>query len=389
MTTVQPDMTPPAPAPRSRLVIGTMTGTSIDALDVAAVRVAGRGAGMEARFVAGESVPLGALAGPLRELAEQRPMTAGAIWRLNEGFSLLHAGTIERLITRIGERPALVALHGQTVFHDPPASWQLINPAVVAHRLGVPVVSDLRAADLACGGQGAPITPAADRVLFAEAGAARAVVNLGGFCNVTLLGPRGSGGGALSGVWGFDACACNHVLDRVARTCLGVEYDEGGAAAMSARADGAAAAELERTLAGQGLSGRSLGTGDEAGAWISRHGGGGGALSGPVLAASAARAIARAIAGAIGARAVAAGLSPAGVLIAGGGARNGALVGELRTALAPVSVEPTDAAGVPGEFREAAGMAVLGALCDDGVPITGASTTGVGAAPIAGCWTCP
>lgn len=359
-----------------RLALGSMTGTSIDGLDVAAVRLTGRGLGLTAQFVAGLSVPLGPLAAPLRALAEQRPMTAGDISRLNLDFSLLHADALQQLITHIGSPADLVALHGQTVFHAPPASWQLINPAVVAHHLGVPVVSDLRAADLAAGGQGAPITPIADWVFFAHPAEHRAIINLGGFCNITLLPPRSAG--SLPAFSGFDACACNHILDAVARTCLGAPYDSGGRAALSAAPDPAATSDLTAILAAQGAARRSLGTGDEAAAWINRHRT---RATGPALAASACQAIAATIAARLGA--------PHQVLLAGGGAANAALTAAIARACAPAQVTPTDTLGLPAPFREAAAIAVLGALSADAVPITAPATTGVAHPPVAGLWCGP
>ena len=169
------------------LIAGCMTGTSLDGLDAALVRVSGTDLSMRAEVVRAISRPLGRLARPLRRLAEQHPMTAGEVAVLSRDFALLHVKTLRELLGR--ERPALVSVHGQTVFHAPPVSWQLMNPAPIVEALDVPVVFDLRAADLARGGEGAPITPLADFVFFRSETRTRMVVNLGGFCNVTLL-PR-------------------------------------------------------------------------------------------------------------------------------------------------------------------------------------------------------
>jgi 1,6-anhydro-N-acetylmuramate kinase len=284
-----------------------------------------------------------------------------------------------------------VAAHGQTVFHAPPVSWQMLNGPVLAHELGVPVVFDLRAADLAAGGQGAPITPLADWVMF-RSEHPTAVVNLGGFCNITLLPaplivhyntPRGTmrtndfiGEAAL--VDGFDVCACNHLLDRVARDLLGCEFDQDGRASASGRVHEGALHELFGLLAAQSKEGRSLGTGDEAVAWINRWRT---QASGEDLAASACAAIARTIASRLG--------DSREVLVAGGGARNAALLDAIRRNT-KAAVNATEKRGVPIEFREAAAMAVLGAMCEDKVPITLARVTGVGArqepTPIAGVW---
>ncbi len=359
---------------RGRLVVGCMTGTSLDGIDVALVRLFGQGTAMRAEFVAGASRELGALAPGLRRLAEQQPMAAGEIARLARDFSLLHLDAVRDLGAH---RIDLVSVHGQTVFHAPPVSWQLFQPAPLAHGLGVPVVCDLRAADLACGGQGAPITPIADHVLFRHGSERRAVVNLGGFCNVTVL----PGGHDATRVAGGDVCACNQLLDGVARRALGTDYDRDGARAMGGTAVPKAVTALATMLELQAKSGRSLGTGDELGAWLDRHGAN---LPPEDLARSACAAIARTISRAIASRWD----GVQRLVLAGGGTHNRALVDEL-TGRAGVPVVTSDRLGVPSSMREAAAMAVLGALCQDRVAITIPGITGVERAPIAGSWTLP
>lgn len=364
-----------------RTVIGCMTGTSIDGLDAAAIRVEGHGLAMRVALMAARSWPLGELAAPLRALAEQRPMNAGEIARLALGFGALHARCAHELARELDRPVDLVAVHGQTVFHAPPASWQLVNAAPIAALVRVPVVFDLRQADLAAGGQGAPITPLADWIMLRaheHDATGRAIVNLGGFCNVTIL-PSGSG---PEGVSGMDVCPCNHLLDGVARRTLGLSFDQDGRAALAGRAHVLAIADLLDRLEAARSAGRSLGTGDEGSAWLDRWAG---QVPGADLARSACAAIARTIVGAL----------PRGTqaVLAGGGTHNAALVEELTSAAAragsPAPVT-SDALGVPAPFREAMAMAVLGALCQDRVPITLAQVTGAAApAPISGAWLLP
>jgi len=361
-----------------RTAIGLMTGTSIDGIDAAAVRIDGHGLRARAAVTHHEHAPLGDLAITLRALASGERMTAAEIASASLALGQVHADLASRVALRSGA-PDLVAAHGQTVFHAPPRSWQLFNPSSIAAALRCPVVYDLRAADLAAGGQGAPITPLADFIFFRDEAHPRAVVNLGGFCNVTFLPARQSrdDDAWLHAVRGADVCACNHVLDAAARRVLGKPFDESGAVSLRGVASDPAVRDLENALGAQSSAGRSLGSGDELLAWVERHAE---RLSPEDLLASAAKAVGETIARALTP------FAPEIVLVAGGGAHNRALVGHI-TRAAGAHVGPTDDHGVPVGAREAASMAVLGALCADGVPITLPAVTGVAnPPPLAGAW---
>jgi 1,6-anhydro-N-acetylmuramate kinase len=361
----------------TRFVIGVMTGTSLDGIDVATAEITGAGLAMRARLVRHGTADLGPLSGELRRAADQEPMTAEAFAELALALGERYADAIDAAAEGI-DRLSLISLHGQTIVHRPPVSWQLINPAPVAQRFNCPVVFDLRQADLAAGGQGAPITPAADWVLFGDAAARRAVVNLGGFCNVTVLGDDGAE--PLGGMRGFDVCVCNRLLDEAARRTLDAPYDQDGRAARRGEAQDHAVRELSEILCRQRASCRSLGTGDEAFSWIAAHAE---RLLPEDLAASAVEAVARAIAEALADHDV------DEIIVAGGGARNRALLDALRRR-ARCPLLASDERGVPVQAREALAMAVLGALSADGVPITLPRVTGRGdPAPIAGSWCLP
>jgi 1,6-anhydro-N-acetylmuramate kinase len=372
--------------PRERLVVGVMTGTSIDGMDAALVRIDGVGLNMWASLVRHLAAPLGELKRTLQSAASQKPMTAGDLANLAWKFGMLHADVIAELVGEVA--PDLICVHGQTVFHQPPVSWQLVSPAPIAERFKCPVVFDMRQADLAAGGQGAPITPLADWILFRHGERSRAIINLGGFCNVTTL-PQAHDATArtgktssesaneLAGIRGFDVCACNQILDAVAVAAMKQPFDADGQAARAGRASPQAAAELCEVLDKQRRGGRSLGTGDEAAAWIERH------LSTTTandLAASAVHAIAQTIAAAVTEHSV------DELVLAGGGARNQALA-ELVQRLSEKPCMKSDELGMPIEAREAACFAVLGALCADGVPITLPHVTGCRTpAPVSGSW---
>jgi len=357
-----------------RLVAGFMSGTSIDGLDGALVRISGRGLAMRPELVRTRTWSLRSLGRELRRFADGAELSAMAIADLARRFGELHAHAAVELLDGSGQAD-LIAVHGQTVAHAPPTSWQLLNPWPIALATGAPVVHDLRGADLAAGGQGAPITPIADWVWYRAPGEARAVVNLGGFCNITLL-PDADDPSGIEGVRGMDVCACNHVLDGVARAVLGAPYDADGAAAARGTPDEAAVRQLEGILDRQRQAGRSLGSGDEAAAWVDQACA---RLKPEDAAATACRAVAGIIASAIG---------PATeVILAGGGTLNATLVREISAALGR-PVRRSDEVGLPASYREAAAIAVLGGLCADGVAITLPIVTRTPSpAPIAGTWT--
>lgn len=339
-----------------RVIHGCMSGTSCDGIDVAAVAIEGHGWSMRPHFLAGTSLPyddaMQGLAARVRSALRQEPTTAGDLARLGHDLAHAHVRALREL-ARNAAAPTAIAMHGQTLFHAPPVSWQLCAPWPVAEAFGVPVLHDLRGADLAAGGQGAPLTPTSDFLMYAG-NAPTAVVNLGGFANATVLPPRS---GDPSTVRGFDVCLCNQLLDELARTRLGQPCDWDGRAASSGKVDSAAKHELVALLSAQAQSGRSLGTSDESVATASRML----AHRAPADAcATAVSAIAHTILTVLGQHEV------HHLALAGGGVLNLSLDAALRAGIPGGA--PSTAAAWPPAYREAAAMAILGALALDGVP---------------------
>jgi 1,6-anhydro-N-acetylmuramate kinase len=362
-----------------RRVVGCMTGTSIDGIDAALVEIDGAGLAMKPRLIRGVSRDLGPVREPLRRLADQHPMTAAEIAAAMHEFSQLHVRAIRALIQR--EKCDLICVHGQTVFHKPPLSWQLMQPAPIAREFRVPVVFDLRAMDLASGGQGAPITPIADFIAAGATGSA--IVNLGGYCNMTLLPKRDDQPFArsamdLAQVKALDVCPCNNLLDAISRELFNQRFDDGGKHAITGTSHSDALDDLNQLFAALSDSRRSLGTGDETVRWISRWR----TLVDPCdLAATACEAIAQSVANASENR------LGHDVLVAGGGTKNFALMQALDCKLGG---EPEPIPGGWATYREAACFAILGALCQDRTPITLPQVTGCPSpAPISGAWVLP
>lgn len=362
-----------------------MTGTSLDGLDACLARVEGRGLAIRAAPVDAVSIPFGDCVETLRLLASGRPVTSLAVAAASLALGERHAEAVRALRPSDGSRIDLVAAHGQTLVHAPPLSWQALNPWPIVRAAECPVVYDLRGADLAAGGQGAPITPIADWILFRDEARPRVVLNLGGFCNATLIPARQARNDEAwaAAVRGMDVCACNQVLDRAAARALGRPFDASGDAARRGAVNEHARDALAAILRGQSEAKRSLGTGDECAGWVddvaSR-------LRGDDLLAT----VAAAVGETIGRRAadLLKGQEAGAAIVAGGGARNRALIGAISRGLGKAgTVGTTDEHGVAVEQREPLCMAVLGALCADRAPITLPAVTGVRSpAPIAGAW---
>lgn len=355
-----------------------MTGTSLDGLDAALVQIRGQGLSMSANYMGMVSQPLGdELAAVLRAMAEGQAHKPIAFMQAARQLGELHADAVAALCEQhlpAGTALDSVVAHGQTIWHQPAEqlSWQLFDPWPVARRLGVRVRYDLRQADLVAGGQGAPVTPTSDWVLYRKAGQKRAIVNLGGICNITVLGD------ALADIRAADVCPCNILLDGAARRLLALPYDASGEVAQQGQADEALVqqtlAQVRACIAGQRSLGREQLGQPLLDQWVAaadKH-----AAAADILASYVA-AVAMLIAEALKEHAI------DEVVLAGGGARNRALVAALAQRV-DARILLSDELGIPIEAREAVGFAVLGALSDDGVPVTLPQVTGATNPGIAG-----
>ena len=346
----------PLPHDRPRRVVGCMTGTSLDGLDVAFIEFDGVGINLTVRSIQHAHASLGSLRDDLRR-ALNTPLSVASFAHLGRELGVLHAETIRRAWP--GLLPDLVVAHGQTLMHRPPLSLQLLNPWPIATMLGCAVVSDLRGRLLADGAEGAPITPMADRILYKEhlSTAPFAIVNLGGFANATVL--------SKDTCVGFDCCPCNHLLDAASRARLGRPFDDGGAVACSGSPDHTIATSIAHDMTRLHREQRSGGTGDESAQdWqpsLNEH-----------TPADHLATLAEAIG--IGIALTLRDVQLTRVVLAGGGAHNRAVAAAItRHTKAPT--ESSDALGVPIEAREAAGMATLGLLAADGVSINFGETS--------------
>jgi anhydro-N-acetylmuramic acid kinase len=210
-------------ARNSTLVLGLMSGTSADGVEVALARIAGAPPKLQSHLVNHASFPLpSAVRKEILRIAEGAPTTAGEISKLN--FRLGQVFADAALLACKGFRipPSkinLIASHGQTIFHQgqpwpflgesTAATFQIAEAAVIAARTGITTVADFRPSDVATGGQGAPLVPYADYLLYRHPRVGRVSLNLGGIANVTVI-PAGA---KPSDVLAFDTGPANMLID--------------------------------------------------------------------------------------------------------------------------------------------------------------------------------
>jgi len=379
-------------------VVGLMSGTSMDGVDAALLDLGGSGpADFSWRLHGFTSVPYGdQRRDRIRRGIEGED--AAFLCRLHVDLGEWLAEGVIEVCRAVGIPPEeidVVGSHGHTVWHVPPeerrpgATLQLGDPATIAERTGVPVVSDFRTADIAAGGHGAPLVPWPDRLLFSLPGRGRALQNLGGIGNVTWLPPRESGEPLLA----FDTGPGNVLLDLAAERASGgrLRCDEDGRLAARGRVDEAL---LERLLrdpfyaqepprsTGRELFGSALveALARERGLEPGRPDDGW-----PDLLATLTRLTARSIREAYERWVLPRGVEEA--VLAGGGALNPELVRAISEELRPLPVRGGDALGIDPAAREAAAFAVLAWAHVRGIPANEPSATGASGARVLGCFT--
>ena len=346
--------------------IGLMSGTSADSIDAACVRFEGTPPRLDWELLSFVTLPMTA---ELRQeiFAAFRPETGTVdkLCQLNFTLGEWFAKASLEAVKAANLTPAqvdFIGSHGQTVWHIPPNSGegvpstlQLGNPAVIAERTGITVVSDFRSRDMAAGGQGAPLVPFVDNLLLSHPTLSRDVQNIGGIGNVTWL-PAGGAGEAF----GFDTGPGNMLLDRAAEVLTQGQ--------MHCDMDGkmAFAGNVQENFLQKWMSeepyftrkppkstGRELFGVQRCDVYLKEMAG----LSREdilaTLTAFTARSTAEAYKNFLPAL-------PDEVLLCGGGARNPAIAAMLQKELPTSRIGRTEDAGLPGDSKEAVAFAVLG-----------------------------
>lgn len=361
------------------LYIGLMSGTSMDGIDAALVQIDGAQVRLLAHHQQQYPAPLLA---ELHALCQPGDNEIERLGRADRQIGACFAEASNQLLRTAGvdaRQVRAIGSHGQTIRHRPQGAWpftlQLGCGATIAQRTGIDTVADFRRADLAAGGQGAPLVPAFHQAVLSSPAEPRAVINIGGIANISWLP------GDEAGVIGFDTGPGNTLLDDWCRQHLGQPFDRDGCWSASGRANPALLAQLRAEpyfqLAAPKSSGRELFNRG----WLQQQGG---ALLAQLPAADVAATLVMLTATTICDQLRV--LAPAATaLVCGGGARNLSLMQALAASLPSWRFATTDAYGVDGDYLEAMAFAWLAARHLAGLPGNLPAVTGASRALVLGC----
>ncbi|MGW3897013.1 anhydro-N-acetylmuramic acid kinase [Micromonospora profundi] len=363
-------------------IVGLMSGTSYDGVDVVAAEFTTEGDTLWLRPLGHRGLDYDeALRAQIAALLPPGATTIEAVCQLDNRLGEVFADAAAVGLELAGGAADAVVSPGQTVFHwiaDGVArgTLQLGAVARVAARVGVPVLSDLRSADIAAGGQGAPLVPAFDALLLDGAAEPRAAVNLGGIANLTVVAPEAP-------VLGYDVGPANALLDAAARRFLDQPCDIDGARAAAGRTHERLLADLLAEPYYAAPPPKSTGKELFHAGYLDRHLA---ALGEPVpvddLLATLTELTARVVAAECDRHRV------VEVIAGGGGVRNPALLGRLAALGAGRwTLRGIDEWGVPAQAKEAYAFALLGWLSWHGLPGAIPSVTGATRGAVLGSWT--
>jgi len=346
-------------------VAGIMSGTSLDGIDVAIVEIRGH----RVETIGHTETPYPrSVRDAILAVSNTNTHTA-AISRLNYQLGELYAKAVSRAVGKFGP-VALIGCHGQTIFHEGRANtMQIGEPAVLAERAGVPVVSNFRARDIAAGGQGAPLVPYVDYLLFRHPKLSRVALNIGGIANITVIPP----GASAHEIVAFDTGPGNMVMDSLAQE-FGQRYDRGGKIAASGSVNRKLLDELLRDPYYRRQPPKSAGREQYGAEFVARLKATGLPLRD--LVATATVLTSATIAMAAG--------RPDELIVSGGGVHNAQVMGHLAAFLPGVAISTTTDHGVDADAKEAIAFAVLAHETWHGRPSNLPSATGAGRAVILG-----
>ncbi len=366
---------------KKRIGLGLMSGTSMDGIDVVVAGISGQCTDIRLESIAHATFPYNdQVAARIRDISSGRSVNVHELAELDFAVGEAFAEAALRLVESIRlpiERIDFIASHGQTVHHhersrgETASSMQLGEASVIAERLGACVVSDFRRADIAAGGEGAPLVPYADYVVFADATKTRVIHNIGGISNITVL----PAGGALEDVGAFDTGPGNMMIDIAMRTLYREPFDRDG--------NIAAQGEVDRSMLKTLMEDPYF---DVAPPKSTGHARFGETAVHRLLEAYPRSAPADVIATLTqftvesvvkGYRRFVSAETPAKEwILCGGGVKNKTMRSRLEEALADIAFSTVDAYGIDSDAKEALAFVVLGHETLNGVPANVPSATG-------------
>ena len=227
---------------KAMTVAGIMSGTSADGIDVAVVRIAPGKPRPKLALLAHEGFAFPpALRRAVLAAMNAASTSTAELARLNWRLGLAYAEAVQATLKLHPVKLDLIGCHGQTLYHQPRAvlyagrkfscTWQAGEAQVIAATLGIPVVSNFRPADMLAGGQGAPLVPLLDYVLFADSNRGRVLQNIGGIANLTAIPAAATPGDVIA----FDTGPGNMVIDALAHQLFGKPFDRNGSLAAKGK----------------------------------------------------------------------------------------------------------------------------------------------------------
>jgi anhydro-N-acetylmuramic acid kinase len=383
-------MTPRAKAAGEQLTVaGMMSGTSADGIDVAIVRISPNDGGLpRLRLLHHAAHPFApALRAHVLDAMNAASISVADLARLQTRLGVAYADTLEKTLQMSKLRLDLTGCHGQTFYHQATAkkflgrniatTWQALDPAPITERLHIPVVSDFRPADVAAGGQGAPLVPLLDYTFFRHAKRNRVLQNLGGIGNMTILPANAK----LDQVIAFDTGPANMVIDALMLELYDRPFDRNGTIAAAGRVLDAVITPILRSAffrkpppktAGREQFGREFAR--EFLATCRRH-----SRRKEDAVATATMLTARSLRIAIENFVVPKfAEQPFELVLSGGGSRNRTLIAMLHAELAqvPCHILTSDDLGLPSAAKEAVAFALLAWQTWHGLPGNVPSATG-------------
>ena len=367
---------------QTRLIAGAMSGTSADGVDVVIGRIEGTGLKLSACVVGHHhrAYPTD-LAGWIVKLREDGHTTLGEMAELAKEISLVYAAAVNEALMAAHLSAAevtAIAAHGQTLFHAPPMTMQWLDPALLAAETGCAVISDFRRADCAAGGEGAPLVPFADFVLFRHEQKNRVLLNIGGIANLTYL-PAGA---KVGDVIALDTGPGNCISDWLCRRFRpnGPGCDDGGALALKGKM---IEPVVKRVLAGAFFKKSAPRSTDGPHMIEAFRDGFDSALGDHKIENLLATACAITV-GAICSSIEQLPKKPDELIVSGGGTKNQAMMQKIKESVGSCRVLVSDDLGIASASKEALAFALLGAATLDGTPANVVGATGARRAVVLG-----